>query len=134
MRDKAFFDTNILVYAIVKGDHRQDKALDLLNIGGVISVQVLNEFVYVVRRKAHMPWESVGESLEWLRFLCPNPLSVSIKTHEEALRIARRYGYQIYDSVVIASALEANCDVLYSEDLQDGQTIEGRVKIRNPFL
>jgi predicted nucleic acid-binding protein len=54
-------------------------------------------------------------------------------THDAALRIARRHGFHIYDALVVASALEANCDTLYTEDLQDGQLVEERLNIRNPF-
>jgi predicted nucleic acid-binding protein len=133
MPGKVFFDTNILIYAIMRGDPRQNQALDLLSIGGVVNVQVLNEFVSVVRRKVQMSWEDVGKSLDWIRFLCPSPLPVSAQTHEKAVGIAQRYGYQIYDSVVVASGLESGCDVLYSEDLHDGQVIENKLAIRNPF-
>ena len=63
----------------------------------------------------------------------PPPLPITLATHEAALGIAARFGYRIYDSLIIASALEAACATLYSEDMQDGQVIEGRLTIRNPF-
>lgn len=132
MSDRAFFDTNILVYTVARNDPRQERSLALLGVGGVVSVQVLNEFVSAVRRKVRLPWSDVRAALEWFRALCPNPLPVSIRTHDEAIAIAVRYGYHIYDSLVVASALEAECDILYSEDLQDGQVVEG-LTIRNPF-
>ena len=132
MNGKAFLDTNVLVYAIVENDPRNIRARELLAVGGTISVQVLNEFVSVVRRKVKMPWDDVRATLQWILLLCPEVVTVTIKTHEKAVGIAERYGYRIYDSLIVASALEAKCELLYSEDLQDGQVLEGRMRIRNP--
>jgi predicted nucleic acid-binding protein len=133
MNGKAFFDTNVLVYAIVENDPRKIRARELLAVGGTISVQVLSEFVSVVRRKVKMPWDDVRATLQWILLLCPEAIMVTLKTHERAVGIAERYGYRIYDSLIVASALEAKCDLLYSEDLQDGQVIERKLTSRNPF-
>jgi predicted nucleic acid-binding protein len=133
MSDRAFFDTNVLIYAAIKNDPRSERAEDLLAVEGVISVQVLNEFVSVARRKYLMPWDALNVALQWIRILCPEVVPVKIGTHEAAVKIAERYGYKIYDSLIVASALEANCAVLYSEDLQDGHVIDARMTIRNPF-
>jgi predicted nucleic acid-binding protein len=133
MNDKAFFDTNVLVYVIGQMDERTSLSEALIAGGGVVSVQVLNELVAVARRKLGMTWEDIGEAVAAIRTLCPSPASLTIETHEAALRIAKQYGYHIYDSLVVASALEADCATLYSEDLQDGQVIDGRLTIRNPF-
>ncbi len=134
MSAKAFFDSNVLIYAIVSGDSRRERAQQLVAEGGVISVQVLNEFVAVARRKMRMPWENVIEALDAVRMLFPSPVAITIDTHQEALTIAERYGYGIYDALMVASALEAQCTILYSEDMQDGQVIDGRLAIRNPFV
>jgi predicted nucleic acid-binding protein len=133
MNGKAFFDTNVLVYAIIEEDPRRVRARELLADGGTISVQVLNEFVSVARRKARVSWSDVRAALQWIRLLCPEVLAVTVETHESAVGIAERYGYRIYDSLIVASALEANCAILYSEDMRDGQVIDGRMRIRNPF-
>ena len=133
MSGKVFFDTNVLVYAIVENDPRKIRARELLAVGGTISVQVLNEFVSVVRRKVKMPWDDVRATLQWILLLCPEAVTVTIKTHEKAVGIAERYGYRIYDALIVASALETKCTILYSEDMQDGQVIEKRLTIRNPF-
>jgi predicted nucleic acid-binding protein len=133
MSGKVFLDTNVLLYAIAENDPRNERARALLAAGGVISVQVLNEFVSVVRRKVQMPWKDVNAALQWIRILCPDPVPLAVEIHEEAVRMAERYAYGIYDSLVVASALEAKCEVLYSEDLQDEQVIEGKLTIRNPF-
>ncbi|HEY7334542.1 MAG TPA: PIN domain-containing protein [Bryobacteraceae bacterium] len=130
--DRIFFDTNMLIYAYSEAGPRTKIAEALLARGGVVGVQVLNEFVSVARRKLGMRWETILEVLRSIRVLCPSPAPVTFETHEKALQIARRYGYRIYDAVVIASALEASCNTLYTEDLHDGQVIEG-LTIRNPF-
>jgi predicted nucleic acid-binding protein len=132
MNDKAFFDTNVLIYAFAQNDPRAEPAEALLAAGGIVSVQVLNEFVAVATRKLGMPWKDVLEALSAIRVLCPAPLPLTVETHEAALGIAAKYRYHIYDALVIAAALESACATLYSEDLHDGQTID-RLAIRNPF-
>jgi predicted nucleic acid-binding protein len=89
----------------------------------VLGVQTLNESVAVAVRKLGMPWEEVPEA---------SPVPLTVQTHDAALRIAGRYGYHIYDSLVIAAALEARCTTLFSEDMNDGQTMDG-LTIRDPF-
>ena len=133
MPDEVFFDTNVLIYAIAQNDCRSVVAEELLAEGGIISVQVLNEFVSVTRRKIQMPWENVTEALDSIRILCPSPISITLKTHDSALGIAQQYGYSIYDALIAASALESDCSTLYSEDLQDGQIIGKKLTIQNPF-
>lgn len=126
-----FFDTNVLLYAVRPEDPRAEGARLLLADGGLISVQALNEFTNVARRKLGQPWGEINEKLGAVRALCEvKPLTVA--THERALALAERYGYQIYDALQLASALENGCSILYTEDLQHGQQIEG-LTIRNPF-
>jgi len=132
MPAKAFLDTNILIYAVVR-EERSVRAEELLATGGVVSVQVLNEFVSVARRKLKMPWAQVVEALEAIRVLCPDPVALSVETHEAALEIAQKHRYDIYDALVIAAALQAKCEILYSEDLHHGQVIGGRLEVLNPF-
>jgi predicted nucleic acid-binding protein len=133
MRAEAFFDTNVLIYTLALDDPRSAKAEELLAPGGMFSVQVLNEFVSVARRKLLMSWPEVTEALDAFRVLCPSPLPITVRLDELALKIAEKHGYGIYDALVIAAALEAGCATLYSEDFQDGQTIDGKLTIRNPF-
>jgi predicted nucleic acid-binding protein len=130
--ERPFFDTNILIYAFAQDDPRAAIARDLLAEGGAVSVQVLNEFVSVARGKMAMPWDEVEDALSAIRALCSPPVPLSIETHGRAVRIARQYGYHIYGSLAIAAALESSCSTLYSEDLHDGQVIDG-LTIRNPF-
>ncbi len=133
MPAKAFFDTNVLIYAVAQNDPRSAQAEALLTTGGAISVQVLNEFASVARRKIRMSWSEVTEALAAIRVLCPSPVPIGIETHESALRIAEKYGHDIYDALIAASALEAGCATLYSEDLQHHQVLQGRLRVWNPF-
>jgi predicted nucleic acid-binding protein len=133
MNASAFFDTNVFVYAVVQDDPRSQQAENLIAEGGTVSVQVLYEFADVVRRKAKMPWDEIRFAMENIQSLCPDPLPITLDTHQEALAIAEKYGYRIYDALIVASALKAKCTILYSEDMQDGQIIDHRLTIRNPF-
>lgn len=133
MAVKAFFDTNVLIYAVSKNDSRTAVAEELLASGGALSVQILNEFASVARRKIHMSWGEVREALDAFVVLCPSPLPITMETHERGLRIAEKCGYTIYDALVVTAALEAGCTILYSEDFHDGQTLEGQLSIKNPF-
>ena len=134
MSDKPFLDTNVVLYAFRQGDARSQRAEILLAAGGTLSVQVLNEFVNVARRKLNKSWKEVRRALGILRVFCPDPAPVTIETHDRAVQIAERYGYSIFDSLIVAAALERQCETLYSEDLQAGQVIEGRLRIKNPFI
>jgi predicted nucleic acid-binding protein len=133
MSDKVFFDTTILIYALSAGDVRASTAERLLASGGSLSVQVLNEFAAVAKRKLQMSWREIAEALDAARALCEPPLPLTVEVHDAALGIAERYGYHIYDSLILAAALDAGCNVVYSEDMQDGQQIDS-LTIRNPFL
>jgi predicted nucleic acid-binding protein len=128
-----FFDTNILIYSISETDARADVAEDLLAAGGHISVQVLNEFAEVARRKLKMSWAEISVSLISIRSLCEPATPLTVTIHEAAVKIAAKYGYNIYDALILAAALDAGCDTLYSEDMQDGQKM-GPMTIRNPFV
>jgi predicted nucleic acid-binding protein len=132
MSAKPFLDANIVVYAFASNDARSEKADALLQAGGAISVQVLNEFVNVLRRKQRRDWEEIDDALGVLKVLLDPPYPLTVEMHEAAIGIARQYGFSIYDSLIVAAALRAGCSTLYSEDLQHGQTIE-RLTIRNPF-
>jgi predicted nucleic acid-binding protein len=127
-----FLDGNVLVYAFTT-DERAATAQALLEDRPVISVQGLNEFANVARRKLGMGWEEIREAISALRTLCPTVLTLDVAAHEDALRIAERYGYSMFDALVIASALQAGSDTLWSEDMQDGMLIDGRLRIANPF-
>ena len=133
MNAKPFLDTNIVIYAFALNDFRNTKAEALLESGGVISVQVLNEFVNVSRRKQGRGWDEIDDALDILKTLLDRPQPLTVEVHEAAVGLARKNGLSIYDSLIVATALRAGCTVLYSEDMHHGQTIE-RLTIRNPFI
>lgn len=129
---KAFFDTNILLYLLSAESDKANCAERLLAGRGTISVQVLNEFIAVASRKLGLSYPEIREILESIRAVCAiQPMT--LETHELGLQIAEQHGFSIYDSLIIASALLAGCETLYSEDLQDGQIIERQITIKNPF-
>lgn len=133
MSDKVFLDTNILLYTLGQHDGRTPTAEALVETGGIVSVQVLNELAAVAHRKLKMSWQDVTDALGAIRTLCPSVVPITAETHDAALRLAVRHGFHIYDALIVAAALEAGCDTLYSEDMQSGQLIAGRLTIRNPF-
>lgn len=127
-----FFDTNVLLYLLSGDCTRADRAEAALATGGVLSVQVLNEFASVAMRKIRMPLDEIREVLATVRALC-KIVPITEATHDKGLEIADRYGLSIYDAMIVASALIADCEILLSEDMQDGQVFDGALKIRNPF-
>lgn len=128
-----FLDTNVLIYAFTRAGTRTDVAEGLLSSGATVGVNVLNEFCAVARRKLGMPWPDVAEALTAILTLCPQPVPITIETHMTALRLAQRYGYRIYDAIVLAAALQVGCEIVWTEDIQDGQLIDDSLVIRNPF-
>lgn len=129
---RTFFDTNILLYLLSNDQTKADRAEEVLAAGGVISVQVLNEFASVASRKLALKWPEIRECLEPLRsILTVEP--VTAEAHDNAVSLAERYSIAFYDALIVSSARLAGCDVLYSEDLQHGQVFEKQLTIRNPF-
>src|SRR5438876_12068157 len=108
MNDKPFFDTNVILYAFRQGDTRVQLAETLLAAGGTLSVQVLNEFVAVARRKLDKSWEEVRRALDILRVFCPDPVHIMVETNDRTVNITRRYEYYIFDYILITSGLYGN--------------------------
>jgi predicted nucleic acid-binding protein len=131
--ETAFFDTNVLLYLLSADSAKADRAENIIARGGIVSVQVLNEFASVASRKHRLAYPEIREVLDTLRAVCKVE-SLTVDTHERGLAIAERYGFSVYDSLIVAAALKAGCTSLYSEDLQDGQIVEGDLTIRNPFV
>ena len=128
----SFLDTNVLVYLASGDAAKAERAEALVAAGGAISVQVLNELANVARRKMAMSWDAAHAFLAPLRGLLKvHPLTV--ETHETGLAMAERYGLSVYDAMIVASALEAGCATLWSEDMHDGLQIEERLRIADPF-
>ncbi len=129
---EAFFDTNVLLYLLSADAAKADRAEELLAGGGTISVQVLNEFAAVASRKLRMLWPDINEVLTQVRAVC-DVQALTLETHEQALKLAERYGLSVCDALIVSAALLAGCKTLWSEDMQDGQVINRKLTIRNPF-
>jgi predicted nucleic acid-binding protein len=133
MAGDIFIDTNILLYLFSHDQKKAAKADKILQQSPHISVQVLNELTNVVRKKLLLPWNEVNEILNSIKSLCQvHPISITV--HTNGLEVAEKYGFSVYDSMILSSALEANCRMLYSEDMQHNQIIHKTLKIVNPFV
>jgi predicted nucleic acid-binding protein len=138
MSAKIFLDTNIVVYAFgttkaTVPDPRIEVAEQLMMAGGAVSVQVLNEFAQVCHRKAHLGWDRIIALLQVIKVLCGPAVPITLEIHEDAVALSRRYGFSIYDSLILAAAKRSGCTTVYTEDMQHGQIVDG-VRIENPFL
>jgi predicted nucleic acid-binding protein len=127
----AFLDTNILIYLLAAESPKARVAREVFASGGVISVQVLNEFARVAQRKHALEWDEIDRYLSGFRqTLRVEPLTVA--TQLRAVEIVRAHRFGIYDSNILAAAELAGCRVVYSADMQHGQRI-GALTIHNPF-
>lgn len=127
----AFIDTNVVVYLLSADRTKAERAEKVIAAGGVVSVQVLNEFTAVARRKVGLDWADIRDVLTAVRANCA-VAALTAEVHECALDIAEATNLHIYDATIIAAAAANNCKVLYSEDLSHSQTVAG-VRITNPF-
>ena len=133
MSVKPFLDTNILVYAFSSDDPRTNIAESLIANGGLVSIQVLNEFVNVSRQKLLRDWGEIEAALDVLNSLLDPPRPLTLEIHRAAINLARDFNYHFYDGLILAAAIQAGCSILYTEDLRHGQIIAG-LTIRNPFI
>lgn len=129
---ESFFDTSVLLYLLSGDSDKADRVETLLSARGVVSVQVLNEIAAVMLGTLKMPLSAVRELLSTIRALCTVE-PVTVDTHDGGLAIVERYGFSLYDSMVVSSALLAGASTLYAEDLQHGQIIDARLRVTNPF-
>jgi predicted nucleic acid-binding protein len=128
-----FADSNTLIYFASTEARKAAISKAILNEGLTISVQVLNEMTNVLRREWGWEWDAT-ESFLYLVQDQVTVVPLTIETHERRLDICKRYRIGIYDGLIVAAALLADCDTLYSEDLHDGLLVEGRLQVVNPFL
>ena len=128
----ASFDTNIVIYAFTAGP-KQAAARNVLAGGGVISAQVLNEFVNVMRKKRGAAWSDIDDALRVILTHFPDVIPITKEINAAALALARDHSFAFYDALIVAAASEAGCDTLYSEDMQHGRSI-GSLAIVNPFV
>jgi predicted nucleic acid-binding protein len=127
-----FLDSNILVYLASCDAGKAKRSEELLHSGGTISIQVLNEIAHVGRRKMKLNWAELALFLTSIRSLT-SVVPLTAETHETGLALAERYGFSVYDGMIIAAALLAGCTRLWSEDMQDGLIVDGVLTIANPY-
>lgn len=148
MSAKFFLDTNTLIYilegrALAEGaqltaaeseaNRKGDVTLRLLeNDGLTLGIQVFNELCSVALRRK-FDWNKTREMLNTLEALCQQVLPLTLATHKRALFLHQKYRFGFYDALMLAAALEAGCSTFYSEDMQDGQIVEQKMAIKNPF-
>jgi predicted nucleic acid-binding protein len=132
MKGNPFLDTNILVYAFASNDWRGPKAEAIVGSGGIISVQVLNEFVNTCHHKLKREWREIERALAIIADLLDPPIPLTREVHQAAIGICRHHKLSFYDSLIVAAAASSDCRLLYSEDMQHGQKI-GLVTVQNPF-
>jgi predicted nucleic acid-binding protein len=128
----SFFDSNILLYIASNDAMKAERAEKLLSDGGATSVQVLNEIANISRRKMRMTWPDTHSFLSMLRSLL-SVHAITVETHETGLALAEAHRLSIYDAMIAASALQAGCNILWSEDMQHARVIDKRLRIINPF-
>ena len=138
MKDKIFIDTNVLVYIHLFDEESQNKRKALQNLLHrkidaelIINVQVINEFYNVLLRK-NIEDKIIQKKINSQLEIC-SASELSLKTVFNAWKLRKKYKYSYWDSLILASALENSCSILYSEDMQHGQVIEDNLKIINPF-
>jgi len=129
---RVFADTNIAVYAESDNGEKSKRARAIIESSPVISTQVVNEVIATLTGKYAFSRLDAYEVASGLMDLC-EVVPVDQGTVREAMRIAVRYQLSHWDALIVAAALEAGCDLLYSEDMQHEQVFEGRVTVTNPF-
>lgn len=128
----SFLDSNVLLYFASADPAKSARAEALMDAGGTINVLILNEMASVMRRKFAYSWDQVDRVLKTVqRAFRVEPLVLA--THERGLGVAERYVLNVYDAVIVAAALDAGCDTLWSEDMHHGLVVERTLTIRNPF-
>ncbi len=132
MPAEAFLDTNVIIYAVGDDPVRSPVAAELLREGCTISVQVMNEFANICRRKLQLPWRDIDLHLDTIQHFAMAVRPIEASTHLLGRQIAERHRLQFYDALMLAAALEAGCRQFFSEDLQHGFTIS-ELSVVNPF-
>ena len=130
--DKNFIDSNILLYLLSADAKKADTAEAILRVGGLISVQVLNEINNVARQKLGMSWTEINQFLATVRALCTIE-SLTVETHDRGREVAERYGLSVHDSMIVSAALLAGCTTLYSEDMKHELLVDKQLRVVNPF-
>jgi len=135
MHDRAFLDSNILIYLHSEDEHsKRNITQNILNDNACItSIQAMNEISNVWIRKLMWSADKIEVHLDNIEQVCDEIITISRATINKALSIKERYGFSYFDSLMLSSAIEGNCNIIFSEDMSDGQIIEKSLKIVNPF-
>jgi predicted nucleic acid-binding protein len=131
----SFVDTNVWLYALVQTDdvQKRERAKEVVSRANImVSVQVINETCVNLLRKASVSEETVRQLVAAFYERCA-VLDSDLETLLAASESRERYGLSFWDSMIVASALRAGCKTLYTEDMQDGMNVAGRLDIVNPF-
>ena len=129
---KPFIDSNIIIYLLSADTAKADRAESILSMGGIISVQVLNEVASVCRRKLKMPWVEVEALLLAVKTAC-EIMPLTVASHEKAVELSKRFELSLFDANIVATALISGAEVLFSEDMHNNLLID-RLLIQNPFI
>ena len=134
MNGNIFLDTNVIVYLYSTSEpHKRNVSISLFkDYNCATSTQALKEFCNVFIRKYRMPHDSIKAAITSISRSC-SVLHVAENTVLNALDLNKRYDYSYYDCLMLASALESSCSVLFSEDMHDGHVIENKLRIVNPY-
>jgi predicted nucleic acid-binding protein len=129
----SFIDSNVLIYLASGVSEKAQVAEEILATPrSVISPQVVNECASILRRKFAHDWAAITAFIDHvIRVTSMTPMTLD--TSKRGFALAARYGFSVWDSMVVAAALEAEADVLWTEDLHDGLVVEGRLRLINPF-
>lgn len=128
---KAFIDSPVVLHLFADGE-KATLAESLFATEPVINIQVLNEVCNVLRRKSKLTWRNTVQALDTIRSVC-RVEAMTVAVHQESLRLAQRYALSVYDAMIVAAALIADCSVLYSEGMQHDLHVDRRLRIINPF-
>ena len=131
---RGFLDSNVVLYYYTSTEISKARLAGEVRLqsDAIISTQVLSECCNVLSKKHRYPWSEIQEVVNQVIDMF-SVKTIGPQTVKSAMSLAERYQYSYYDSLILASALEAQCEVLYSEDFQHNQMIEG-LRIVNPFL
>lgn len=127
----AFLDSNVVLYLLSADSKKADTAEALLQTRPVVSVQVLNEVTSVCRRKLEMPWGEIESLLGAVKAYC-HVTPLTLESHAMAMQVVQRHRLSFYDAHIVASAVLAGANLLFSEDMHNGLQIQG-LRIQNPF-
>jgi predicted nucleic acid-binding protein len=128
-----FVDSNVILYVLDLNERKSSKAREILSFTPILNSQVLVEVINVARRKFGYTKENCLNFWIDLHKFC-EIVPISKTTTQLTSELVQKYNFQIFDALIVASALEAGCKTLYSEDLQNGQMIENQLAILNPFI